>query len=162
MLHIGFTGTQHGLTNGQHAALEAHMKRLRETHTEACLHHGDCIGADAEAHEIATRLGFEREIHPPTSSSKRVFCEGNRTHEPKAYLDRNHDIVDACSLLLATPSGPVEQRRSGTWATVRYARKKGKRIWLFFPDGACREEAGDVVDDLLGLDTSVGGSGVEE
>ena len=43
-------------------------------------------------------------------------------------------LVDACEVLLATPKGP-EKLRSGTWATVRYARKVGKRIVIIEPDG---------------------------
>lgn len=53
----------------------------------------------------------------------------------KDYLARNHDIVDAAGLLIAAPSGPAEKRRSGTWATVRHARKQGTRIWIVLPSG---------------------------
>ena len=51
---------------------------------------------------------------------------------PKPYLDRNRDIVDACEVLLATPDGP-ERLRSGTWSTVRYARKIGKPVEVRLP-----------------------------
>ncbi len=40
-------------------------------------------------------------------------------------LDRNRDIVAAVSILIAAPETDIEEQRSGTWATVRYARKKG-------------------------------------
>jgi hypothetical protein len=42
--------------------------------------------------------------------------------------------------LIATPSTDDEQLRSGTWATVRYARKAKKRIKLIFPNEKIMEE----------------------
>jgi outer membrane protein insertion porin family len=56
-------------------------------------------------------------------------------------LDRNRAIVDSCDVLIACPKGPEEQR-SGTWATVRYARKQKKRIVIIWPDGEVTEEKG--------------------
>jgi predicted Rossmann fold nucleotide-binding protein DprA/Smf involved in DNA uptake len=50
-------------------------------------------------------------------------------------LDRNHDIVGACDVLIAAPRQPKEIRRSGTWATVRYADQFGRVIALVVPDG---------------------------
>ncbi len=87
-------------------------------------HHGDCIGADAEAHDIAREFSYGVEIHPPLESRKRAWCSSMLVHDPKPYLERNHDIVDACHLLIACPAGP-EVMRSGTWATIRYARRTG-------------------------------------
>ena len=40
-------------------------------------------------------------------------------------LVRNARIVQAADLLIAAPEQDIEQLRSGTWATVRAARKKG-------------------------------------
>jgi predicted Rossmann fold nucleotide-binding protein DprA/Smf involved in DNA uptake len=56
-------------------------------------------------------------------------------HTPKAPLDRNRDIVDAAAVLIAAPKEMTETLRSGTWATVRYARKQGKQVWIVWPDG---------------------------
>jgi hypothetical protein len=85
-------------------------------------HHGDCVGADAEAHVIATVLGFETVVHPPKNEKLRAFCKGDLILEPRDYLARNHQIIDATDLLFAVPDGP-ETKRSGTWSTIRYARK---------------------------------------
>jgi len=60
---------------------------------------------------------------------------------PKPYLERNHNIVDESELLIACPKSKEEELRSGTWATVRYARKKGVRIILIYPDGSVSEES---------------------
>lgn len=97
-------------------------------------HHGDCIGSDAQAHEIAQAFGCKIVIHPPINPSKRAFCKGEITIlEPRQYLDRNHDIVDACETLIATPKTSEEELRSGTWATIRYARKTGKNVIVLHP-----------------------------
>lgn len=101
-------------------------------------HHGDCVGADFIAHRAAVKAGATIVIHPPLNNSKRAYAalrEAGVTILPaKEYLDRNKDIVDATTLLIATPSG-AEKLRSGTWSTVRYARKRGKVIVLIMPDG---------------------------
>lgn len=47
----------------------------------------------------------------------------------KPYLERNKDIAnEGIDGLIAAPSGWVEELRSGTWATVRYARKLKRTI----------------------------------
>lgn len=57
----------------------------------------------------------------------------------KPNLVRNKDIVESTDVLLACPKGP-EELRSGTWSTVRLARKQGKRVVIFWPDGSVTEE----------------------
>lgn len=126
---VGFTGTQVGMTRNQMDHLRAELKRLMaDGKAPFEFHHGDCIGADAEAHEIALECGYEVVIHPPEYASKRAFCEGAASVKPpKPYLDRNHDIVNAAEVLIAAPKSLQEELRSGTWATVRYWKKTGKK-----------------------------------
>lgn len=116
---IGITGSQRGATRAQ---LQALTRRLVEL---GCveLHHGDCIGADAQAHETARALGLRIVIHPPMSDAKRAFCAGDEVRPVRQYLDRNHDIVDASDVIIGLPATRSEAQRSGTWATIRYARK---------------------------------------
>ena len=45
-------------------------------------------------------------------------------------LDRNHRLVEVAGTLLAVYNG---ERRGGTAATIRYARKMGRRIIIFNP-----------------------------
>ena len=45
-------------------------------------------------------------------------------------IDRNHRLVEAAGLLLAVYNG---ERRGGTAATVRFARKLGRRIMILDP-----------------------------
>lgn len=132
----GFTGTQKGMTPKQASVLE----ELLRSEGVTTLGHGDCIGADERADSIAHKLGIDVEIYPPTNSSKRAFCEGAKVvHKQKDYLARNKDIVDAASILFATPGEASPVLRSGTWSTVRYASKKvgkeNKRIFVIRPDG---------------------------
>ena len=51
-------------------------------------------------------------------------------------LERNHFLVDYADMLLAVCVNPNE-RRSGTAATIRYARKSGKEIILLNPLTLC-------------------------
>lgn len=132
MMRTGFTGTRNGATEEQKFAIEYFLQTLQASE----LHHGDCVGADADAHWIAKRLGIKVVIHPPKLEGYRAFCEGAaQIHEPLPYLERNRRIVDETYLLLACPKEHTMILRSGTWSTVRYARKTGKRVIVIYPDG---------------------------
>lgn len=131
MRHIGFTGTQAGMSQHQKDTLRRLLTAAVLENVPVAFHHGDCTGADAEAHEIALSRDCVIIIHPPIKRIKRAFCQN--AHEilpPKDYLERNHDIVDASIGLIAAPKSNQEELRSGTWATIRYARKMNKRVIL--------------------------------
>ncbi len=135
---VGFTGTQKGMTAAQLTQAYSILGIMDLTH----LHHGDCIGADNQAHSIALSRKCEITIHPPVNNTKRAFCHNKITTDtilhvkrPLEYLERNHNIVDESEALVATPGENQEQLRSGTWATIRYAKKRGKEIIIIFPDG---------------------------
>lgn len=95
-------------------------------------HHGDCVGADAFAHEIALGLEMAITIHPPLNTKHRAFSQGYTfLRPPDEYLKRNRHIVDECETLIALPRDPkVHQIRSGTWSTIRYARSRRKRVLI--------------------------------
>jgi predicted Rossmann fold nucleotide-binding protein DprA/Smf involved in DNA uptake len=57
----------------------------------------------------------------------------------KPYLARNRDIVLETIALIAAPAEPLEQIRSGTWSTVRFAKKQGKTVILILPDGTIEQ-----------------------
>lgn len=126
----GFTGTSKGMTVSQKRS----VRKLLE-HVDV-LHHGDCIGADSHCHKIAKEMIISIIIHPPEDNKARAFCKGAHfTYPPKPYLKRNHDIVDNSEFMIATPKEFQEVLRSGTWATIRYALKKNKRVYIVWPDG---------------------------
>lgn len=142
MIQVGFTGTQQGLTDAQVAEVDRILGELE--HDAVTFHHGDCIGADAQAHELAENHCFDVEIHPPDKDAKRAFCFSPVIHEPKPYLVRNRNIVDATTILIACPNGE-ERLRSGTWSTIRYARTRiydglQQRILIIMPFGTIVKE----------------------
>lgn len=47
------------------------------------------------------------------------------------YMKRNDALVEHCDVLLAFPRTTQEQLRSGTWSTVRRARKAGKEVRIY-------------------------------
>lgn len=133
---FGFTGTQQGMTLPQKISLRHFLMGGAGE-----FHHGDCVGADAEAHAIALDCGYCPVLHPPTNYTKRAWCEVplHLMRPERPYLDRNKDIVDETVALIATPAEADEQPRGGTWSTVRYARKKGRPIVLILPDGKIQQ-----------------------
>jgi hypothetical protein len=106
------------------------LERLLREMTPAELHHGGCLGADAEAHGLALDLGVPSIIvHPSTipELTAELRRDGERTFvtvlEPRKPLKRNRDIVRAVDILIAAPATAHEVERSGTWATIRFARR---------------------------------------
>lgn len=133
MYEIGFTGTQRGMTSLQYSIVTRFLETYKDKIYE--VHHGDCIGADAEFHDICNNLGFDITIHPPKNESKRAFKKGSNSRPKKEYLERNHDIVDDSDIMLVCPKEKNEILRSGTWSTYRYAKKRHKKIVLILPNG---------------------------
>lgn len=133
---VGFTGTRHGMTHGQKRVIE---ELLREWQPQE-VHSGDCLGADSRFHFMAYDIHVNSIGHPPDDHKHRAFCKYCYEWRPKPYLLRNQDIVYCCDVLLACPHGMAEEQRSGTWATVRYARKAGKPVIIVWPDGTATKE----------------------
>ena len=133
-MKIGFTGTQRGMTDFQKEVFEAFLDIYEDRNEELWLLQGDCIGADAEAVSIAREKKFGIWSFPPIQSSKRAWVESGRTETPRDYLTRNHNIVKACDLMVATPGEDYEMLRSGTWATIRYTKKLDKHVFIVYPD----------------------------
>jgi len=136
-IKIGFTGTQRGWTYEQMVAVKKFLMQKQPFD----LHHGDCIGADAEVDRLSYPMSHHTYVHPPINNYKRAYTKTFvDIREPKEYIARNHDIVDETDFLLATPGEKEEQLRSGTWATIRYARKKGKQVVIIYPDGEVHQD----------------------
>jgi len=140
-MKIGFTGTRQGLTVQQEMNLDDLLSDIAiDTAADDSpieFHHGDCIGADAQAHDIVDALPDRRIIiHPPSDPKYRAFKEGDEVRDEASYLERNTDIVDEGEdLLIACPKEGQEVLRSGTWSTIRRGRKAGRPVVIIYPDG---------------------------
>ena len=104
---FGFTGTRKGMTIMQRAMLRTALS-LWEADK---FHHGDCIGSDQQAGDIAKTEKCFIEIHPPSDPKYRAYCKGDIIHPEKPYLDRDKDIVDSCDFMIGTPKGMEEELR---------------------------------------------------
>lgn len=135
MIKLGFTGTQVGMSYVQKLIIE-HLLGYYLKNNIYEVHHGDCIGADSDFHDISNKFNFKIIIHPPKNPYKRAFKKSDTILKEYDYLDRNKHIVDSCDILLATPKEKMEVLRSGTWSTIRYAKKNKKRIIIVYPDGS--------------------------
>lgn len=135
-LIMSFTGTRRGMTDAQKTG----VRHLFNTLPISRVVHGDCKGADADCHVIAQELGVPVVLRPCNLQNQRAFCtEAELVHPPGPPLERNKSIVMDGELLVATPGEYQEELRSGTWATVRYARKSERRVVIVWPDGRIEE-----------------------
>jgi hypothetical protein len=141
-LHLGFTGSRHpNHGQAQYRTLCGLMIRLRPG---TRFHHGDCVGWDAYAHHIALDLGFRVHIHPGLGPRHlRAFVGSYSVLAPaKPNLERNAVIVAETGGLIACSSSMTEELRSGTWSTIRLARRAKKPLAIVFPDGTLTYERG--------------------
>lgn len=138
-MKLGFTGTRRGMTDAQVEAFGVLFRALRPTE----LHHGDCIGADADAHHAAREDGVRTVIHPPINAEHRAWCKGDVELPPLPYFARNRAIVDATEMLIAASLTPHRTERGGTWYTVDQAVKCGKPVMIVWPDGRVEDWRGE-------------------
>ncbi len=123
-MKVGFTGTREGMTQHQKEQFALKINELNTTE----FHHGDCEGADAEAHDIIRAIFPHIWIvgHPPTKSNKRAFKVCDEMRSPADYIPRDKNIVNDTEFLIGAPLTDEEIIRSGTWTTIRHAIKTGK------------------------------------
>jgi hypothetical protein len=115
---IGVTGTRSGATPTQVDAIYKFLNKCvtfcRERDESIELHHGDCVGADADVAELATSLGIRIVCHPPTKEDLRAFVNSDETRKPFSYFERNRNIVDETEILLVVPYQKAHQTSGGT------------------------------------------------
>lgn len=143
MRRVGFSGSQSGMSSEQIYAVD---RLLDDDILTELAHHGDCIGSDADFHRIAGLQGLKTHGHPPKNPSKRAWCKFDGIEGEKEYLDRNKDIVNFSDWMIACPPHYEEELRSGTWSTIRYARKIGRQGFIVWPDG----KVTDITEDYSG------------
>lgn len=135
MKRFGFTGTREKMTPRQKAWLVEWLGVHTRPNDE--LHHGDCVGADEFVHYVALALGLRVKVHPPEDKRHQAFCSGfddrAQVFPPLPYHRRNENIVSHTDELIAVPRRQFEEMRSGTWSTVRKARRFNKPITIIGP-----------------------------
>lgn len=130
---LGFTGSRNKPNNNVYENLQKFIIENKNKIIEA--HHGDCIGSDKIFDNEIKKYGIKTIIHPPNINNYRSFCSYDEIKSPMSFLKRNKNIVDSSNILIALPPTDHEIIRSGSWQTIRYARKKNKKIYIFYPNG---------------------------
>jgi hypothetical protein len=132
-MKLGMTGSRGGMNAEARDALIKFLDNHVPTITE--VHHGDCVGADAEFHALALGRGYTIIVHPPYSDSQRAFCKADMVLPRLGYLQRNNQIVKKTDAMVAIPNTSTEVVRSGTWATIRTARALNRPLAVILPNG---------------------------
>lgn len=147
---LGFTGTRNGMTDEQKHAITNFFEnflpktlqpQFKEDEEITEVHHGGCDGSDDEFDLIANDYIKIIVVHPGDETQeakykhRHTFMTLRRCLPVKPYLERNKDIVSSSDVLLATPKTQEEEQRSGTWATIRYALKTQKPVYIIYPNG---------------------------
>lgn len=142
-MNIGITATRDGLTGPQLQTIRQKLTPFTIRSDATILHQGCCIGGDEQIAIMAFALGFHVCAHPPVDRryyfSQLAYELSTLKNDSKPFLDRNHDIVDQSSLIIAAPKEKYEVLRSGTWATIRYAREINKHTIIAYTDGGFDE-----------------------
>ncbi|QGJ87931.1 hypothetical protein SEA_KILLIGREW_36 [Mycobacterium phage Killigrew] len=131
---LGITGTRNPISEEQRAWLGLAIAEAER------VHHGACVNADEDSHDLALEYGAEIVVHPPTNErlmmprEKWYIRDRISVRPAKPYNVRNRDIVSECDELLALPDGPYRQG-SGTWNTIGFALDARKPVTIVYPDG---------------------------
>jgi hypothetical protein len=133
-IKIGFTGNRHGITQEQ----QFQIIEILDKYDNLIVSHGDCIGSDTDFHNICINYKNTHEnkkiridIYPPDNPKLRAFNQGDLIMDEKPYLQRNLDIIKNSLVLIACPIDKnKEELRSGTWSTIRQARKQKLTIHI--------------------------------
>lgn len=140
---VGFTGARR-LGTADYAQVVEIVKALPEG---ARIVAGGCIGVDDYVSHIGHSTG--RKVHIVLPSDRSRVASGwqdvcDTFEEMPAgtdYRARNQRIVDLSDRLIAIPEHDEHDplsRRSGTWMTIRIARKAGKQVDTHVLCGECR------------------------
>lgn len=141
-IRVGFTGTRRGMTVTQRAAVRQTLVAWDDRYFLDEAHHGGCVGADLEFNALCEQMGLRVIVHPSMvgRQTQSVLKTAHRVMTPLPPLVRNKCIVTDTDVLLAAPATVHEIVRSGTWATVREARRRLRPIAIIAPDGEVRLE----------------------
>jgi len=136
-MRIGITATRALTATGERMITDALTNALHAGGVEMVIT-GGAVGGDAYAARVAHAMRLwvrtllpedPKEVDPQW----RDYCDEAEGAWP--YRERNTRLVEQCSVLYAFPAFPEDDprsKRSGTWMTVRIARKLGRphEVWV--------------------------------
>jgi hypothetical protein len=136
-MRVTFTGTRNGMTPAQLRSAMNVFRDLSAMGQQVILLHGACHGADRQAHPLIPL----REMYP-SNDEQWDWASNNAKESDVVYaidepIRRNRRMVDSSDIVVAAPKGIHEEHRgSGTWATMRYARRKHRPLYTLWFDGS--------------------------
>lgn len=141
---VGWTGSR-DLTDAMRAAIDTYLDylatRYRATRDVKVVH-GGCLGVDEYVSKSASARGIPQvTIFPSNMSQAATACryrsqEVVQMPEGSTYRQRNEAIVKLATTLVAVPRFAEDHprmRRSGTWMTIRIARRRGVPLEVLGP-----------------------------
>lgn len=136
-MRIGITATRALTKVGEQQITQALSKVVAQAETVIV---GGAIGGDAFAARVAHTLRLWVKVILPVDTKEidpdwRDYCDEAEGSYP--YRERNTRIVEQCEVLYAFAAyleADARSRRSGTWMTVRIARKLGREVHVWVQD----------------------------
>jgi len=129
LAEAGITGYLSGMAQGVDTYCAEIVLALREKNPALKLHCIlPCLDQDA-GWPSSVRERYRFILNQADSV---VYVSRDRGPKPERMMDRNRFMVDHASILLAVYNGT---RRSGTGATINYAKQQKKEILLLDPSG---------------------------
>lgn len=135
---VGFTGTRAGWIRRQGWAFKEFIESI---HIEVFIH-GGSIGSDTLAHNTFRSVYPLVPVHVLPADRDKGSVVTMPVHPDRTIiyaesepLYRNKMIVSVVDGLIAVPRLMSEEKRSGTWYTIRRARKKGVPVVIIWPNG---------------------------
>jgi len=146
MWQIGFTGTRQGMTPLQRAGVAALLQQVAGA-GGFIAHHGDCVGADAEFHDLCREMPQSFiVVHPGPLDDlpNQAGRVGDERRAPLPHMRRNKNIVMASTVMIAAPFELTQQEHGGTWRTIDMARTAKRPLAIVSPEGATATERWDL------------------
>jgi len=126
---VGFTGTRKiELITEQRLSdlLKTLISFKIDYDTDLTVVHGCAEGTDTYFHNLCLLENISIIGRPCKNTKLENF---DLLYDPAPPLKRNKEIVNDCNILIALPINKnQEELRSGTWATIRYAKAQNKKI----------------------------------
>ena len=140
MTNFAFTGTRQGLTPEQHKGLYDLVLSVLYDIDE--IRHGGAVGADTQFHSIVGHIGaldkvivYPSNVNGARGALARLEGQAWRVEPAMDPLVRNKLMVALSDHIFAAPYTFHEITRSGTWSTIRYARRVRRPVTIVWPDG---------------------------